>query len=259
MASSPQPVVTPRLNGQRVLIVQCQPPLGLALGATVARAGGHVTVARTRGAALVEIERCADGYDAAVVDAGLPGDGVLAVVQALRGGPWPCLAVGLCSSRTDDRRRAVAAGVIDLIVPPHVADAFVDVVSRCASATAQLRANLEGLDGPLDAWPQLAVRRPARRRSPHGLGGAPRSLVDPARVRRSDLESRVRAFGAGRGMSPREVSVLRYIAMGYRYEEIAEAMAIKPRTVKMHAGNVRKKAGASDRYQLMRKMYGRTV
>jgi DNA-binding CsgD family transcriptional regulator len=43
--------------------------------------------------------------------------------------------------------------------------------------------------------------------------------------------------------------------MGYRYDEIAAVMVISPRTVKMHAFNVRKKVGASDRYHLLRKMY----
>jgi DNA-binding NarL/FixJ family response regulator len=160
------------------------------------------------------------------------------------------LAVGLCSSGSQaDRRRAVAAGVIDLLAPPHLAaDSFVDMLTRCSVATAHLRARIDGLDDPLEPLPPP-------RRPPHAVEPGTRCLVDPARLRRSDLEGRVHAFADGRGLSTREMSVLRYIAMGYRYEEIGEVMAISARTVKMHASNVRRKVGASDRYQLLRKMY----
>jgi DNA-binding NarL/FixJ family response regulator len=251
MASTPQLVASSQLASMRVLIVQCQPPQALALGATVARAGGHVTVARTRGAALMEIERRGHGYDAAVVDATMPGDGLEAVVAALRVGERPCLAVGLCSSKSQaDRQRAVAGGVIDLFTPPHAAEDFVDMLARCAAATAHLRARLDGSDLPLEPIPLPVPRRP-----PHAVGSGPRCFVDPARLKRGDLEGRLRAFAEGRGLSDREVSVLRYIAMGYRYEEIGEVMAISPRTVKMHASNVRRKVGVRDRYQLLRKMY----
>jgi DNA-binding NarL/FixJ family response regulator len=251
MASISQLLVAPKLEGQRVLIVQCQPPQAFSLGATVARAGAHVTVARTRGAAMAEIERRDKGYDAAVVDADLPGDGIAAVVHALRGVERPCLAVGLCSSVSQaDRQRAVAAGVIDLFLPPHRPDTFVDALHHCAMATAHLRAKLGNGVAPLEPPPIPLLRRP-----PHAVGSGPRRLVDPARQRRSDLEGRVIALASGRGLSDRELCVLRYIAMGYRYDEIAAVMVISPRTVKMHAFNVRKKVGASDRYHLLRKMY----
>jgi two-component system response regulator FixJ len=55
-------------------------------------------------------------------------------------------------------------------------------------------------------------------------------------------------------LSPRERSVLRFIALGYRYQDIGEALSISPRTVKMHAANVRKKAGVATRWELLRKV-----
>ena len=247
MASISEPLGESLLSERRVLIVQCQPPQALSLGATVARAGGRVTVARTRGAALAEIARDDKGFDAAVVDAQLPGDGVMSVVHALRSAEWPCLAVGFCPlGGHADRRRAVVAGVIDLFVPPHSAEAFVAAVARCAVATDHLRSRLDG--GRL---PEAAPSR----RPPHAVEGGPRCLVAPTRLRRGDLESRVRAFADGRGLSDRELAVLRFIAMGYRYDEIGEAMAISARTVKMHATNVRRKVGATNRNHLIRKMY----
>ncbi len=250
MASLPVPLDAFPLDERRVLIVQCQSPQALSLGATVARAGGRVTVARTRSAALAEITREGKGFDAAVVDAQLPGDGVASVVHALRSSPWPCLAVGFCPSGSQaDRRRAVVGGVVDLFVPPHSPDAFVAVIARCAEVTAHLRSRLEG--GMLPVLESI----PTLRRPPHDVEEGPRCLVAPTRVRRSDLESRVRSFADGRGLSDRELAVLRFIAMGYRYDEIGEAMAISARTVKMHATNVRKKVGASDRNSLVRKMY----
>jgi DNA-binding NarL/FixJ family response regulator len=237
-----------RLRGRRVLVVQCAPPDALALGATVARAGGHVTVARTRRAALVEIEQRRDGYDAAVVDDSLPGEGVANIVEALRRGEHPCLAVGLCSSEREvDRRRAVAAGVVELIPRPLRADTFLEAVERCAAATTCLRARIGGDDTvvPLRAVP---------RRPPHGIAKRP-SLSDPARCRHEDLERRSSALARRRGLSQRELVVLRFIAMGYRYREIAHELSLSPRTVKMHAMNLRKKTGATDRLQLVRKIY----
>ena len=242
------PTVEMKLSGRRVLVVQCEPPDALALGAIVARAGGQVTVARTRRAALVEIANRRDGYHVAIIDDSLPGEGVADIVRELREGEHPCLALGLCSSeREDDRRRAVAAGVVELIPRPIQPDTFVEAVERCAAATTCLRARIGGDDVV------VPFRRPSRR-PPHGIRTRP-TLADPGKCKRGDLDRKSERLAKRRGLSPRELVVLRYIAMGYRYHEIATELALSPRTVKMHAMNLRKKVGVSDRLALVRKIY----
>lgn len=68
------------------------------------------------------------------------------------------------------------------------------------------------------------------------------------------VDARVAVLAQDIRLSGRERVVLRYIAMGYRYREIGLAMEISPRTVKMHAFNLRKKVGGRSRWDLMRRV-----
>ena len=202
-----------------------------------------MTVARTRRTALVEIEHRRGGYDAAVVDDTLPGEALATIVAMLRRDERPCLAVGLCSSgREEDRRRAVAAGVMELIPMPHRVETVLDAVERCAAATTCLRARIDGNES-------VSFARLPQRRPPH------QGISDRGPCRRGDLERRSESLARCYGLTERELSVLRFIAMGYRYAEVAAELTLAPRTVKMHAMNLRRKIGASDRLGLVRKIY----
>jgi DNA-binding CsgD family transcriptional regulator len=85
---------------------------------------------------------------------------------------------------------------------------------------------------------------------------APAALDAPPAPRRdiSVIEARVAVLARDVRLSSRERTVLRLIALGYRYREIGCAMSISPRTVKMYASNLRRKVGGDTRWDLMRRV-----
>lgn len=79
--------------------------------------------------------------------------------------------------------------------------------------------------------------------------------LPPTVIRESAaIDARVASLARETRLSARERTVLRLIALGYRYREIGCAMSISPRTVKMYATNLRKKVGGSSRWDLMRRV-----
>ena len=53
-------------------------------------------------------------------------------------------------------------------------------------------------------------------------------------------------------LTDREVEVLRLLARGYTYKEIAERLFISVKTVETHASNILRKTQTSNRHQLTR-------
>jgi len=53
-------------------------------------------------------------------------------------------------------------------------------------------------------------------------------------------------------LSAREREVLRYIARGYAYKEVAHELGISPKTVETHVSAVLRKLQLSSRYELSR-------
>ena len=53
-------------------------------------------------------------------------------------------------------------------------------------------------------------------------------------------------------LTPREKEVLRYIARGYAYKEIARELHISVKTVESHVGGVLRKLQLTNRYELSR-------
>lgn len=70
---------------------------------------------------------------------------------------------------------------------------------------------------------------------------------------------RVRAFAKFHSLTPRESSVLLYLARGYRYSDIAAELTIKHRTVKYYATRVKLKTQSADRFALIRKLHSTEV
>jgi DNA-binding CsgD family transcriptional regulator len=70
------------------------------------------------------------------------------------------------------------------------------------------------------------------------------------------IDKRIARLAQSVRMSGKERVVLRLIAIGYRYRDIGIAMDISPRTVKMHATNLRKKIGGRSRWDLVRRVLG---
>jgi two-component system response regulator NreC len=56
----------------------------------------------------------------------------------------------------------------------------------------------------------------------------------------------------GNSLTPREVEVLRLIALGHTSVEIAGKLSLSPRTVETHRAHIHKKLGLSTRAQLVR-------
>jgi two-component system response regulator NreC len=53
-------------------------------------------------------------------------------------------------------------------------------------------------------------------------------------------------------LTPREVGILRLIALGYTSVEVAEKLEISPRTVETHRANIHRKLGLDTRAELVR-------
>ncbi|MGZ4124851.1 MAG: response regulator transcription factor, partial [Actinomycetota bacterium] len=53
-------------------------------------------------------------------------------------------------------------------------------------------------------------------------------------------------------LTPRERDVLRLIARGYAYKEIARELSISPKTVEAHVSSVLRKLQLTNRYELSR-------
>jgi len=70
-----------------------------------------------------------------------------------------------------------------------------------------------------------------------------------------NVDTALNSLAEAHHLSERETVILRYIALGYRYREIGVELGISPRTVKMHAANVRRKVGVRSRFELLRKMF----
>lgn len=56
----------------------------------------------------------------------------------------------------------------------------------------------------------------------------------------------------GTGLTERETEILRYVAKGYAYREVADRLVISVRTVQNHVQHILRKLRLSSRYELMR-------
>jgi DNA-binding CsgD family transcriptional regulator len=57
-------------------------------------------------------------------------------------------------------------------------------------------------------------------------------------------------------LTPRENEVLALMVKGFQSQQIADGLGISLRTVKMHRGNIMRKAGAKNLAQLLALYYG---
>ena len=156
--------------------------------------------------------------DVVLLDVHLPGgDGhavVAAVLEVLPEVRFLALSV---SDEPDDVISLVRAGARGYVTKHISADELVDAVLRVADGDAVFSPRLAGF--VLDAF-----------------AGAVTSTADPE----LDL------------LSPREQEVMRYLARGYAYKEIAAALHISVKTVETHASSVLRKLQLSSRHELAR-------
>jgi DNA-binding NarL/FixJ family response regulator len=157
--------------------------------------------------------------DVVVLDVHMPDGGGLAVLEAI-GGSLPgtrFLALSV-SDAAEDVIALIRAGACGYVTKTISADELADAVRRVAEGDVVFSPRLAGF--VLDAFRDAPV---------------PPS-VDP------DYDT----------LTAREREVLRLLARGYAYKEIAAELFISIKTVETHASNVLRKLQLSSRYQLTR-------
>ncbi|MDT4900810.1 MAG: hypothetical protein QOJ78_1740 [Pseudonocardiales bacterium] len=157
--------------------------------------------------------------DVVLLDVHMPEGGGLAVLEAL-GPALPdtrFLALSV-SDAAEDVIAIIRAGARGYVTKTISADELADAVARVADGDVVFSPRLAGF--VLDAFRDSPV--------------AP--AVDP------EIDQ----------LTPREREVLRLLARGYAYKEIASQLFISIKTVETHASNVLRKLQLSNRHQLTR-------
>ena len=158
--------------------------------------------------------------DVVLLDVHMPDGGGLAVLEAvskqLPGTRFLALSV---SDAAEDVIALIRAGASGYVTKTISSDDLADAIARVADGDAVFSPRLAGF--VLDAFRDAPV---------------PPAAVDPE----IDL------------LTPREREVLRLLARGYAYKEIASQLFISIKTVETHASNVLRKLQLSNRHQLTR-------
>ncbi|HTW99783.1 MAG TPA: response regulator transcription factor, partial [Acidimicrobiales bacterium] len=159
--------------------------------------------------------------DVVLLDVHLPGGGGAAVVSALHQSHPEVRFLALSvSDAPDDVIGVIRAGARGYVTKTISGPELVDAVRRVAGGDAVFSPRLAGF--VLDAYASM----------PPSLAPS----FDP------ELDQ----------LSPREREVLRLIARGYAYKEIATQLSISVKTVETHVSAVLRKLQLSSRYQLTR-------
>ena len=160
--------------------------------------------------------------DVVLLDVHLPGGGGQDVVTAIKAAHPQVRFLALSASDApEDVIAVIRAGARGYVTKTISGAELVDAVRRVAAGDAVFSPRLAGF--VLDAFASLA---PA--------GGA--QTFDP------ELDQ----------LTPREREVLRLIARGYTYKEIARELYISGKTVESHVSSVLRKLQLSTRHQLTR-------
>lgn len=156
--------------------------------------------------------------DVVVLDVHLPGgDGHAVIAAVVDEHPEVRFLALSVSDEPDDVISLVRAGARGYVTKHISADELVDAVHRVAEGDAVFSPRLAGF--VLDAF-----------------AGQVTSTADP------ELDQ----------LTPREQEVMRYLARGYAYKEIAAALHISVKTVETHASSVLRKLQLSSRHELAR-------
>ncbi|WP_127783926.1 response regulator transcription factor [Rhodococcus sp. X156] len=163
--------------------------------------------------------------DVVLLDVHLPDGGGQAVLAALDPGPV-CLALSVSDS-AEDVIAVIRGGARGYVTKVISGVELAAAVRRVASGDAVFSPRLAGF--VLDAF----------------TGAAP----EPATASDPELDA----------LTPREREVLRLLARGYTYREIAEELVISVKTVETHSSNVLRKTQQSNRNALTRWAHRRKI
>jgi len=155
--------------------------------------------------------------DVVLLDVHMPDGGGLAVLQSMQGSDARVLALSV-SDAAEDVIALIRAGACGYVTKTISSDELTAAVARVADGDVVFSPRLAGF--VLDAFRDAPV--------------AP--AIDP------EIDQ----------LTPREREVLRLLARGYAYKEIASELFISIKTVETHASNVLRKLQLSNRHQLTR-------
>lgn len=200
----------------RVMVVDDHPMWREAVARDLADAG--FAVVGTAGSGEEALRRVtAAAPDVLVLDLQLPGLSGVEVARALAGGVR--VLVLSASGEQRDVLEAVKAGATGYLVKSASREELVEAVRRTAAGEPVFTPGLAGL--VLGEYRRLSTAPPAQE------PGAPR-------------------------LTERETEVLRLVAKGLSYKEIAERFVLSHRTVQNHVQNVLGKLALHNRAQLVR-------
>jgi DNA-binding NarL/FixJ family response regulator len=205
----------------RVLVADDHPMWREAVARDLEEAGYQVVATAANGAEAVR-RAAATSPQVVLADLQMPGtDGVEATRQIVAADPRVRVLVLSASGEQADVLEAVKAGATGYLVKSASRPELLDAVARTARGDAVFTPGLAGL-----------VLGEFRRMS---SGPA----VDPGTGARSDL-------------TERETEVLRLVAKGLSYKEIAARLVLSHRTVQNHVQNILGKLQMHNRVELVR-------
>lgn len=198
------------------LIVDDHAVLRKGLSALLQQAKPDSTVLEaSEGAQGLDLARLHPNLDVVFLDLKMPGLGGVPAIEAF-GAQHPNLPLIILSSSEDphDVRRALSAGALGYI-------------PKSANANTLVAALEMVLQGDVYVPPLLLNERPAAA-----------TVVDPAPAR-----------GAGGRLTERQIEVLALIVRGLSNKEIARALGLSEKTVKVHVGSLFKALEVANRMQ----------
>jgi len=210
--------VTDAAPAIRVMVVDDHPMWREGVSRDLAEAGYDVVAATGEGAQAVRIAQ-AVRPQVVVLDLQLPDLSGVAVMQGLAAaGVQARVLVLSASGEHQDVLDAVKAGAAGYLVKSAGRDEFLDAVRRTVDGDAVFTPGLAGL--VLGEYRRLAT-------APATDGDAPR-------------------------LTERETEILRLVAKGLSYRQIAERLVVSHRTVQNHVQNTLNKLQLHNRVELVR-------
>jgi DNA-binding NarL/FixJ family response regulator len=202
----------------RVMVVDDHPMWREGVARDLAEDGCEVVAAVGEGAQAVRVAAAARP-DVVVLDLQLPDLPGVAVIQGLlREHPTARVLVLSASGEHQDVLDAVKAGATGYLLKSAAREEFLDAVRRTAEGDAVFTAGLAGL--VLGEYRRLAATTAA--------------VAEPPRL------------------TERETEVLRLVAKGLSYKQIAERLVVSHRTVQNHVQNTLQKLQLHNRVELAR-------
>ncbi|MCE5291536.1 MAG: response regulator transcription factor [Nocardiaceae bacterium] len=163
--------------------------------------------------------------DVVLLDVHMPDGGGVSVLHGIHSGPV-CLALSV-SDAAEDVIAVIRAGARGYVTKTTSGPELAAAIRRVASGDAVFSPRLAGF--VLDSFT--------------GRSPVPEPALDP------ELDS----------LTKREMEVLRLLARGYTYREIAEELFISIKTVETHTSNVLRKTQQSNRNALTRWAHRRRI